>query len=421
MLYAFADVVAQLYQQMILVSSQSLTLVFLMFAGHRLSFTRRSDRRKRRPYDRLRRKGSYTSLFAVIQRLPENLAAHAPAGHFPRRAMAGTKERRETLMNRPIRLFRANSIAHGCAGSLPVRRQALCPRRGSAKQTRRQFVAGMFAAAGAAVVAPARADEPLRWQIGCYTRPWAAHDYRAALDGIAVAGFKYVGLMTAKSKNNLIVSVATTPEEAAAVGAEVKQRGLKVISLWGGQFPTDGPAGLKRLIDNSAACGCPHLMLGGTSEKLHASYYKIVADCCDYARASGVGLSVKPHGGSNASGAQCRKVIEQVGHKNFRIWYDPGNVFFYSDGKLDPVDDAAAVDGVVIGMSVKDFRPPRDVELTPGAGKVDFAKVLARLQQGGFTRGPLVVECLAAGDVAHLKAEAVKARRFLENLTGQKA
>jgi sugar phosphate isomerase/epimerase len=279
----------------------------------------------------------------------------------------------------------------------------------------------MLAMAGAATAVPALAEGPLRWQIGCYTRPWVAHDYRVALDSIAAAGFKHVGLMTAKSKDSLIISVATTPEEAAAVGAEARRRGLNVISLWGGQFPTDGSAGLKRLIDNSAACGCPHLMLGGTSDKLHTTYYKIVADCCDYAQAKGVGLSVKPHGGSNASGAQCRKIIDRIGHKNFRIWYDPGNVFFYSDGKLDPVDDAAAVDGVVIGMSVKDFRPPKDVELTPGTGKVDFSTVLARLKQGGFTRGPLVVECLAPGDLAHLKAKAVKARQFLDKLTGQNA
>lgn len=290
---------------------------------------------------------------------------------------------------------------------------------GSARQTRRQFVAGMLAAAGAAVARPGLADELLQWQIGCYTRPWAAHDYRVALDNIVAAGFKYVGLMSAKSKNNLIISAASTSEEAAAVGAEAKQRGLKIISLWGGQFRTDSPVELKRLIDNSVACGCPHLMLGGTSEKLQAPYYKIVAECCDYAQAKGVGLSVKPHGGSNASGAQCRKIVNQIGHKDFRVWYDPGNVFYYSDGKLDPVDDAAAVAGVVIGMSVKDFRPPKDVNLTPGTGKVDFVKVLARLKQGGFTCGPLVVECLAPGDFAHLKTEAVKARRFLERLTGQ--
>ena len=57
-------------------------------------------------------------------------------------------------------------------------------------------------------------------------------------------------------------------------------------------------------------------------------------------------MSVKPHGGQNATGPQCRKLIEQVGHKNFRLWYDPGNIFYYSDGNLDPVDDSATVDGL---------------------------------------------------------------------------
>lgn len=44
---------------------------------------------------------------------------------------------------------------------------------------------------------PATTDGP--WQIGCYTRPWDQYDYRVALDAIAEAGYKYVGLMTAKS------------------------------------------------------------------------------------------------------------------------------------------------------------------------------------------------------------------------------
>ena len=287
-------------------------------------------------------------------------------------------------------------------------------------QTRRKFIGTlMTATAGGTLTRALAAESAPCWQFGCYTRPWAQHDYRVALDGIAAAGFKYVGLMTTKSKNNLIISVTTTSDEAAAIGAEAKQRGLKIISLWGGQF-TDA-AGLKRLIDNSAACGCPNLLLGGTDEKHADAYYKIVADCCDYAAAKNVGLSVKPHGGNNANGAQCRKLIEQVGHKNFRLWYDPGNIFYYSDGKLDPVDDAATVNGLVVGMSVKDFRPPKEVALTPGTGRVDFAKVMARLKQGGFTGGPLVVECLDAGDLARINAEALKARQFLEQLTGQKA
>jgi sugar phosphate isomerase/epimerase len=71
-------------------------------------------------------------------------------------------------------------------------------------------------------------------------------------------------------------------------------------------------------------------------------------------------------------------------------------------------------------MSVKDYRPPKEVMVTPGTGQVNFRKVLARLKQGGFTRGPLVVECLDRGDAAKVTTEARKARQFLEELTGQK-
>ena len=109
------------------------------------------------------------------------------------------------------------------------------------------FILGPLGGISAALAATRmRADERAAdaWQLGCYTRPWAAHDYRVALDGIAAAGFRYAGLMTAKSKNNLILSVDSTPDEAAAVGAEVARRGLKVISLWGGNFPLDKADGL---------------------------------------------------------------------------------------------------------------------------------------------------------------------------------
>ena len=244
------------------------------------------------------------------------------------------------------------------AGAFPfLPRRAASPTDRRGGTTRRQFIGSALLATTGAVFS--HAEEPPRWEIGCYTRPWAQYDYHVALDGIAAAGFKYIGLMTTKSKSNLIISLTTTPEQAAAIGAEVKQRGLKVISMWSDQFSTDNTDGLKRIIENSVACGCPNLLLGGTDEKHADAYYKIVAECCDYAAAKGVGLSIKPHGGSNANGAQCRKIIDQIGHKNFRLWYDPGNIFYYSDGKLDPVDDAATVDGVVAGMMRKGFPSAR--------------------------------------------------------------
>ena len=129
-------------------------------------------------------------------------------------------------------------------------------------------------------------------------------------------------------------------------------------------------------------------------------------------------ITVKPHGGLNATGLQCRKCVEMVGNKNFGIWYDPGNIYFYSNGKIDPVKDAGTVDGLVFGMSVKDYVHPAQVDVTPGSGKVDFKSVMSRLIKGGFTGGPLVIECLAPGDLKALAVEAKKARTFFEGLVG---
>jgi sugar phosphate isomerase/epimerase len=277
------------------------------------------------------------------------------------------------------------------------------------------------------------------WKIGCYTRPWDQYEYREALDAIAEAGYPYVGLMTTKSKTRLVISVETTAEEAAQVGEEVKKRQLEVLSVYGGGIPVAksleaGIVGLKRLIDNCAACGAKNLMMGGVGTKeLYDPYYKAIAECCDYAAAKRIGISVKPHGGLNATGPQCRKTVEMVGHKNFRIWYDPANIYYYSDAKLDPVQDAGTVDGLVIGMCIKDYKHPKDVAVTPGTGQVDFKKVMARLIQGGFTQGPLIVECLEKGEKSvkgekggkgekeKLLAEAKRAREFIEELVSQKA
>jgi sugar phosphate isomerase/epimerase len=273
--------------------------------------------------------------------------------------------------------------------------------------------------------ADASAGTAAPYMIACYTRPWAQYEYRVALDAIAEAGYKYVGLMTTKGKKNLVLSVDTTPEEAAQVAAEVKKRNLKVVSVYGGDIPVNksveaGIQGLKKLIDSCAACGTMNLLMGGIgNEKLYEPYYTAIRECCDYAKAKGMGISVKPHGGLNATGPQCRKTVEFVGNKNFGIWYDPGNIFYYSDGKLNPVDDAPSVNGLVMGMCVKDFKPPKSVDVTPGTGMVDFPAVLAKLKAGGFKSGALVVECLEPGDQAHTLAEAKKTRLFLEKLTGQ--
>lgn len=291
--------------------------------------------------------------------------------------------------------------------------------------SRRGFLGAAVAAGWLGAAVRGQAEERSDgYHIGCYTRPWDQHEYRVALDAIAEAGFKHVGLMSASGTVRLIVTADMTPEAADRIGAEVKQRRLEAISVYGGFTVDESDAkmteSLKRLIDRCAATGSPNLLLGGTTNPaIYDAYYRAIAACCDHAADRGIGLTIKPHGGQNATGPQCRKAIEAVGRPEFRLMYDPGNIFYYSDGSLDPVADAAAVDGLVVGMCVKDFRPPKDVNLTPGKGKVDFKAVLARLRQGGFSGGPLVIECLDPGDLATVTAEAKRTREFVEELVRQ--
>lgn len=285
--------------------------------------------------------------------------------------------------------------------------------------SRRHFIGSvMFASTTATLISSCKTT---KWETGCFTRPWAKFDYRVAFDGIAEAGFEFAGLMT--SDRGLVITSDTTPEKAAEVGEEARSRNLKIASMYGSLDVRDSlREGIDRfmhLIGNSADAGCSNILLGGTSApELVEAYYKVVAECCDYAAEKGVGLCLKPHGGTNSTGPECRQLIKRVGHENFSLWYDPGNIYYYSHGDLDPVDDVVEVDGLVTGMCVKDFSLPQDVNLTPGTGMVDFPEVFARLRQGGFNGGPLIVECLSPGDLDYINAEAKKARIFLDELTG---
>jgi hypothetical protein len=59
------------------------------------------------------------------------------------------------------------------------------------------------------------------------------------------------------------------------------------------------------------------------------------------------------------------------------------------------------------------YQWPRLGTTTSGTGQVDFPAVMTPLKKGGFTSGPLVIECPSPGDLKALLAEA---RNFVEQL-----
>lgn len=293
------------------------------------------------------------------------------------------------------------------------------------KLDRRSFVRGSVALSSIALASKqveAAASgigpyfEDRGWLVGCWTRPWASHDYRVGFDAIAQAGFRYVALTGAKTSTGRVIAPTTSLEDAVQVGQEARQRGLAITTVYGGGVALEkGPAELRRMLELCKAAGGWSVMLSSVGdEKSYDACCKVIADCCDEAEASKLAIVLKPHGGTTGTGPQLRDCIQKVNHKNFTLMYDPGNIFFYSDGKIDPVEDSRSVYGLVTGISVKDFMLPKEVMFTPGTGKVEFPKLLKGLKSAGFTHGPLMIEALTPGDLVKTLDEAKKAKAIVD-------
>lgn len=295
--------------------------------------------------------------------------------------------------------------------------------------TRRSFVAritwgGLLGLGLAPRAASAFAPEGLPyfqdrgWLVGFWTRPWAQHDYRVGFDAIAKTGASYVALTGAKTRTGRVISVDTTLDEAKQVGEEARQRKLTITTVYGGGVPLEkGPGPLRKMVDLCEAAGGWSVLLSsvGNTGTYEASC-RTVAECADYALEKKIAIVLKPHGGTTGTGPQLRDTIQRIGRSNVTLMYDPGNIYYYSDGKINPLDDCQAVLGHVTAISIKDFRPPREVALSPGTGQVDFSGLMKRLRDGGFKHGLLVIEVLAPGDLDHTLAEAKKAKEFVEKL-----
>jgi len=290
---------------------------------------------------------------------------------------------------------------------------------------RRQFIrtasATVAAMAAFPVIAePAENPKGVNWPIGCFNRPWLAEkknwSYDIALDGIKAAGYKLTGLLTRTAKEPLLGSDAT-PEYLAGLKKKITARGLKV-NMGAVRTKNDLPlpdqiADMRRQIDNGKTVGVEFLLTFGVNDAKHfENYYKLMADAAAYAQERGLKLVLKPHGGDADEMIRC---IDHVKHPNFKIWFDAGNIIFYT-GK-DPLEQLKPIVQHVTGFCAKDCEKQRGtVWLEFGKGKVDFPAVFGEMKRAGFN-GPVMVECCAPGDTPESVTEnARKNREFLERV-----
>jgi sugar phosphate isomerase/epimerase len=139
--------------------------------------------------------------------------------------------------------------------------------------------------------------------------------------------------------------------------------------------------------------------IGGhySEDENKAAFMGHVQDLADYAAERGVILGLEVHGDIMASGAMSVPLIQEINRDNVRINYDTANCVFY--GGVEAVDDLPGTIPYLVHCHLKDTGGGKKDWNFPavGEGRLDFAAILERFEQGGYT-GPFSVEIEFQGE-----------------------
>jgi len=263
------------------------------------------------------------------------------------------------------------------------------------------------------------AAEKTNWPIGCFNRAWTQWSYDDALAGIKAAGYNLTGFLSGQ-RGEAFTSSSATPEYLDGLKKRIAQRGLSV-NMTTIRFRPDGALGeniadLRKQIENAARLELKFMLTFGVDKPAHyENFYRLMADAAAQGEKRGIHIVLKPHGGGSGASEEILRCLEKVAHPNFKIWYDAGNIIYYT-GK-DPLTELEPIARHVTGFCAKDCAAPKaEVMSQFGTGKVDFKAVFTKLKSAGFN-GPIMVEGIKVGATAdETTANARANREFLEKV-----
>ncbi|MFH1568946.1 MAG: TIM barrel protein [Gemmatimonadota bacterium] len=260
-----------------------------------------------------------------------------------------------------------------------------------------------------------------RLTIGATTRPHSKLSYTEAFARIARAGYTDVAVFASEGK--VPVSAESTPAEVAAVRRAAADAGLAPSMVLARTRLDLGVAGATdnycRLVDSAAAVGARWLLDLGTGDQArYDDYVAVMRGAAPHAKAAGLAISMKPHGGITLTVENLLQTCTAVDHPAFGICFDPGNIIYYTQGERRPESDVDAVavrvtTGIIKDCVVVDGKP--DVMVTAGDGLVDFPVVLGKLVGGGF-RGPVYVECVGSAEPDRVDADLAFTRGYVAGI-----
>jgi sugar phosphate isomerase/epimerase len=260
--------------------------------------------------------------------------------------------------------------------------------------------------------------KPADWEIGCFNRPWGAGTYDEALAGMQAAGFRVTGLL-GDHKGEPFTSAEATAEYLDRLKDRIAAHGLKLIVGWlrtrHDVAVDESIANARKQIDHAQRLGVKFMLTVGVDPpEQFEHFYKVMAATAAYAEQRQIQIVLKPHGGCSLAATEILRCLERVGHDNFRVWFDAGNIVHYSD--QDPVVEASRLTRWVSGFCAKDCSGRKgDVMLQFGDGKVRFADVFTKLKAAEFA-GPVMVECCGGKTLNEIASGARANREYLEKL-----
>lgn len=259
------------------------------------------------------------------------------------------------------------------------------------------------------------------------TLPYAAFPPERALEGIARAGYRYVAWgVTHRDSSGArrpLLAVEAPSSEAARLAARCRDMNLEPVMMFSTVHLEAAEAldAHLRRIEQAAAARVPFLLtFGKTGRGEYEAMIRNLKGMAPHARAAGVTVVIKQHGGNSATGQDCSRILAEVGEASVRMCYDAGNVLDYEN--RDPIADIRTCWRDVRAFAIKDHRnTPKDEDCGPGFGEIDHYKLLQPVMRTGLTMPlacenifePLAPRPAAAEDVDRL---ARRAREYLESV-----
>ena len=173
---------------------------------------------------------------------------------------------------------------------------------------------------------------------------------------------------------------------------------VKTVGLVPAQTRAQRLAEMKEISDFSKMLGCNVIALHlgfvphDTESALYQDVLAVTKDLCQYASANGQALHLET---GQETAEALNQFIDDVGHDNLFVNFDPANIILYGTG--EPIDALRALGQRVKSCHFKDATwsdTPGETwgaQVPLGQGDVDIQKYMDTLKEIGY-QGPLTIE-----------------------------